>query len=180
MSTASSPRDGGTRGLFDGEITVTHEDATRRLSLRLTFDTVLRITLTDDADLFFLYEGEYDADSYVTLKESENLSIEFNDFPAALAEIMRDTSQESGYQLQLNLDSDPELLVLQRLKIKTVPLVALKLAPASDDAVHNWVHSKYQVVKEELDSVIEERRTLFALLKIKDPSVLKQSKTARK
>jgi hypothetical protein len=180
MSRGSPAREAGPRPLFDGEITVTLDDTTRPLSLRLVLDTSLRITLTDDADLFFLYEGEYDADSYVTLKESQGLSLDFEEFCVALAEIIKETSPKSGYRLRLELGDDPELAVLQQLKIKTVTVVALKIEPASDETVRKWIHSRYQAVKEELGSVLEERQTLFAMLKIKDPSILKQSKTTRK
>jgi hypothetical protein len=171
------------RTLFEGDVPVTFTGQlpeTKRLSVQLTFDGSFNLRLTDETDLFFFYESHIDPESYADLKDSQSLDVTFGDFPASIADIVKEAANGTEYQLHITIDTVSRLVVLQRLKIKTVTLVELGIESGSDEAVRTWVHSRYQTARDELENVAEERRSLFAMLKIKDPSILKESRTGRK
>lgn len=74
-----------------------------RISCAQTLGTqrsrVLRLELTDDSDLYFLYSMDVLEDDFHLLKQDQRLLVEFSAFPDKIVELLNecmDTAEESG------------------------------------------------------------------------------------
>jgi hypothetical protein len=139
------------------------------------------IELSSESDLFFLFEATYDSTSYDQLRDAQDLTIEFPRFPNALTDIFTAAATRDGEFKLLFTDGEaPQLTVQQGLKFKNVTVFKLQFDRPSDEAVRNRIQGRYNEVRSELEHVKQDLTSVYAMLKIKNPSVLKQVKTPRK
>jgi hypothetical protein len=180
-----------TRTVFNAEIQIEFVSAQDQppqvLPIRATvlvegsspIETV-KIELASDSDLFFLFEAQYDEANYAELKQSQDLTLTLNEFPAALVDIFgAAASRDSEFKLQLVDGSEPVLIVAQELKFKTVIVFSLNLVKPSDETVKEKIQTRFNDVKAELATVQADLASVYAMLKIKNPNVLKQVKTRK-
>jgi hypothetical protein len=141
----------------------------------------VRIDLSNDSDLFFVFESEYDERTFGDLRANQDLSLEFSEFPGALEGIFASAGSRDGeFTLQFTDGDEPQLAVLQHLKFKTVTVFSLGFRQPSDEAIKDRFQNRYNEVRSELASVRADLTSVYAMLKIKNPSVLKQVKSPRK
>jgi hypothetical protein len=141
----------------------------------------VRIDLCNDSDLFFVYECEYDERTFGDLRAAQDLSLEFAEFPGALEAIFASAASRDGeFTLQFTDGDEPQVAVLQHLKFKTVPVFALAFRQPSDDAIKDRIQNRYNEVRSEMAAVRADLASVYAMLKVKNPSVLKQVKSPRK
>jgi hypothetical protein len=158
------------------------------VSVRVTISVVgsdpiesVRIELSNESDLFFLFEATYDSESYNDLRGAQDLTVDFADFPPALTDIFTAAAVRDGeFKLQFTDDGEPMLTVQQGLKFKTVNVFSLHFNRPSDETVKNRIQMRYHEVRAQLAGVRENLNNVYAMLKIKNPSVLKQVTTPRK
>ena len=61
--------------------------------------TSVRFQLSDDRELDFLYEADYDADRFNEIKEEQNLEIEFDDFPNVIRQLITTIKNQDPEEL---------------------------------------------------------------------------------
>jgi hypothetical protein len=141
----------------------------------------VRLELTSEADLFFFFEAEYSDADYAALRAAQDLSIDFAQFAPTLAEILAAARQaDSGFALTFAAGPRPSLLIRQALKFKTVAVFELAFARGADALVRERIQARYDGARAEVASVRADLGTICAMLKIKNPSVLKQAGPTRK
>jgi hypothetical protein len=173
------------RRLFTGEVLIerigSSDEGPAILSVRTTLvvtgsnpiETV-HIDLSNDADLFFAFESVYDERIFGDLRANQDLALEFFEFPGAL-----EGSFASAASLQLTDGEEPQLTVLQCLKFKTVTVFSLGFRQPSDEAIKDRIQNRYNEVRGALTSVRADLASVYAMLKVKNPSALKQVKPPR-
>ncbi|OHT06479.1 hypothetical protein TRFO_25507 [Tritrichomonas foetus] len=137
----------------------------------------VHLELTTDVDLFFFYEASYNEESYNVLKENQRLEITFDQFPELMKEVLEQYASNSDeYFVTFDRKSDDccSMLFQQRLRFKCVDIFELEFSPASNDYVHDQIQYRFNLARAEVKSARTELSDLYALLKIKNPNVLKQ------
>jgi hypothetical protein len=141
----------------------------------------VRIELSTESDLFFLLEAEYNPESYAALQKEQDLTIDFDQFPVALSDIFTSASSREGeFRLRLTGDDEPVLTVIENLKFKTLTVFRLRFARPPDEKVKESIQERYEEVCAQLATVRHDLLNFYGILKIRNPSVLKQVKTSRK
>jgi hypothetical protein len=143
----------------------------------------VHLELSTDADLFFLYEATFSETAFSELKASQNLTIDFAEFPALLVDCLDQTTDKDaqGFALELAIgENEAVLKIQQKLKFKVIDVFSLTFTAASDEDVRDQIQAKYNALREELAAVREDLSDIYAMLKIKNPSVLRQVRPARK
>jgi hypothetical protein len=141
------------------------------------------VELSKDADLFFLYEATYSESTFQELKKAQDLTIEFADFPPLLADCLGQVVDKGvgGFVLDLAMGQGEAVLhIQQKLKFKVIDVFSLTFTAASDDTVRDQIQAKYDALRDELMVVKGDLSDIYAMLKIKNPSVLRQVRTTRK
>jgi hypothetical protein len=139
------------------------------------------IELLSESDVFCLFEAEYNEQAYEELRAARDLTIEFARFPGALSDIFSAaTPREGEFRLRFAGGAEPLLTAQQGLKFKTGTVFLLRFTRPSDDAVKDRIEARDDHVRAQLASVRENLTGVYAMLKIKTPSVLKRLKTPRK
>jgi hypothetical protein len=145
--------------------------------------TKLRLELTTDADLFFLYEVEFTADEYAQVSEEQKLTLTFAELPGALAELARNVQTHSN-GIFVNFvktgDAPASLVFDQQLRFKKVEVLRFEFTPSPSTFVQELVQFRFDRIKQKAEDSQAELANLCAMLKIKNPSVLKQSQSPGK
>ncbi|OHT13379.1 hypothetical protein TRFO_16471 [Tritrichomonas foetus] len=142
----------------------------------------VRLEMLCDSDLFFLYEAEYAQEDFEILKKTEGLTIKFEEFPQLLVEIIEQyITEPDSYSLLFEQQSEEQstLRFQQQLKFKLIDILALDLKPASEEFVKDSIQYRYNAAKAEIKAAHTELNDLYALLKIKNPTVLKKMTTRK-
>ena len=143
----------------------------------------VRMELTTELDLFFLYEANYNEASFNQLKDEQKLEITFDEFPQLMADILEQYAQNSEeYFVTFKQNNQPSgiLLFQQRLRFKSIDIFALEFVPAQDDYVKDQIQYRYNATRADAKAARTELNDLYALLKIKNPNILKTMKPTRK
>jgi hypothetical protein len=143
----------------------------------------LRIELTSENDVFFLYESTFTAQDYADLQSKQKLKIDFDRFPQVLVNIIAKNVDSKGeFTLAFLQDARNHgvLIFQQNLQFKSVEIFSLEFVPAQDEFVRDQIQFRYNLARSELKAARAELSDLYSMLKIKNPSVLKQMRTNRK
>jgi hypothetical protein len=143
----------------------------------------VRLEITSDSDLFFLYESTFTTQDYAELQARQKLKIDFGEFPHVLRDILAQNSGGKGeFSVVFVQDARSHgiLSFQQNLKLKSVEIFALEFVPASDELVRDQIQYRYNLARSKLKIAKADLDDLYAMLKIKNPSVLKQVRSSRK
>jgi hypothetical protein len=141
----------------------------------------VRIELSSETDLFFLFDCELTEQAYEDLRSAHELSIEFEKFPKAFSDILSAADSLDGeFKLQWTAGTEPVLTVQQNLRFKTVTIFQLQFSQTSNEALRDRIQARYNEVRTELAAVRGDLLSVYSMLKIKNPSVLKQVSSPRK
>jgi hypothetical protein len=141
----------------------------------------VRIELSSDADLFFFFESEYSEANYGELRDAQELTIDFAQFAPTLVEILNSSKKpEAGFTFAFREDPSPSLSIQQALKFKTVKVFNLAFTGGSDEAVKERIQTRYNEARAEVAAIRADLDGIYSMLKIKNPSILKQARTTRK
>jgi hypothetical protein len=143
----------------------------------------VRIELTTDSDLHFLYEAEFTEEDYASVQSKQGLDAAFAELPGAVIDLVNLVVTEGqGYSVHFEVveESGGRLIFNQQLKFKLVEIMAIDLSPSSDENVREQIQYRFNTVKSELKAAQTELGDLYAMLKIKNPSALKPTRSPRK
>ena len=62
--------------------------------------TSVRFQLSDDQELDFLYEADYDSERFEQIKQEQNLEIEFEDFPNVIRQLITTINNQGTDELE--------------------------------------------------------------------------------
>ena len=138
-----------------------------------------RIQITSDINVFFVYQASFSRETFQELKESQQLDVEFNSFPDVLKEMF--SSKEYSVLFSFEDENKASLKFQQKLKFKVVDILAIDLSSASIELIQQIVQYRFTQLKNENAAIKSQLDNVFAMLKIKDPSMLrKMSSSIRK
>ena len=143
----------------------------------------VRVEISCDADLFMFFEAQYPRAEFDNLKKSQNLTIEFEEFAGMLIEsLTQNVKNPEEYEVQFRETSETEgiLEFKQKLKFKSVDIFSLKFTASSNEFVKEQIQYRFNSVRTDLKMARTELSDVYSMLKIKNPSVLKQVRTVRK
>ena len=143
----------------------------------------VRVEISCDSDLFLYFEARYPRAAFVELKSSQNLTIEFEEFADMLIEsLTQNVKNKEEYECEFVESSDTEgiLSFKQKLKFKSVDIFALKFEASTNEFVKAQIQYRFNTVHTDLKIARTELGDLYSMLKIKNPTVLKQMRTIRK
>ncbi|KAJ3218845.1 Spindle assembly abnormal protein 6 [Dinochytrium kinnereticum] len=104
---------------------------------------VLEVELTDEADLFFLYQIQIGEDDFQTLRHEQNLLVDFLQFPSKFLELL-ELCREHGYednpkflaQLSSYSNADTVLFsIVETNSFKHITHISMKLIRGNDSSV---------------------------------------------
>ncbi|KAL7855322.1 hypothetical protein SRHO_G00175120 [Serrasalmus rhombeus] len=144
------------------------------IELQLTSNPVHRkdlvVRLTDDADLYFLYNLVISEEDFQSLKVQQGLLIDFTSFPQKFIDLLDQCIAEQDkdnprFLLQLSstssaLDHSPASLnVVETNAFKHLTHLSLKLLPGSDVEVKKYLAACLATVKQEKEQLQQRLRT---------------------
>jgi hypothetical protein len=151
------------------------EPAVTQIHVKVTSSDQVRAELSNELNLFFLYETAYTADDVAGLARSQKLTISLADFPGLLVEIFSGAKDpQNPFELLFVAGTEPLLHVQQRFRFKVVDVFALRFAPASDEDVRARIQERFDGLRAEVAQAKEDLASVSAMLKIKNPSSLRQ------
>uniref|UniRef100_A0A4W4FK25 Spindle assembly abnormal protein 6 homolog n=1 Tax=Electrophorus electricus TaxID=8005 RepID=A0A4W4FK25_ELEEL len=143
------------------------------IELHLTSSPIHRrdlvVRLTDDADLFFLYNLVISEEDFQSLKVQQGLLIDFTSFPQKFIDLLDQCISEQDkenprFLLQLStsssvLDHSPaNLNIVETNAFKHLTHLSLKLLPGSDVEVKKYLATCLATVKEEKEQLQQRLR----------------------
>lgn len=145
---------------------------------------MVRVELSSDSDLFMYYESKFTEAEFEALQEQQDLKISFDKFPDTLTEILSTIGNKSSeFSIEFTTKDDETagtLKFVQQLKFKNVEIFSLEFTEPKDDFVRNQIQYRFNALQADLKAARSDLSDLCAMLKIKNPSVLKQMKPSRK
>jgi hypothetical protein len=139
----------------------------------------LRVELTSENNLFFLYEHELDANKFAALQEQQRLMVEFTEYPAVIVRNLNLCIKEPHAYLAvfvMTADGKGRLDFVQNMEYKFVELLSLNFAAAAENVVRDQIAFRYNAIKGKLHAMQGRLADINALVKIKSPSLLLQMK----
>lgn len=147
----------------------------------------VRIEMTTDQNIFFVYNAEFNSETFEEVKSQQNLDIEFNEFPSVLQEMFEYSSkskrgQPNPYQISFFFghDSTCTLSFQQKLRFKTVEIYSLNFLPASPESIQLIAQYRISSLIEEEKALKSQLADISSILKIKDPTVLRKITTSQR
>jgi hypothetical protein len=176
--------------IFDEEFPLaTEPDQIHLTHLRIIVDgdsksfDKLRLELNADSDLFFLYEAEFTAEQYQQVSEEQALTLSFDELPGALMELVRNIAQGSTEFLvdfTKTGEAQAALVFEQQLRFKRAEIIRVEFTASSPELVSQSLQFRFDVLKQKTLAAQQELLDLCAMLKIKNPSLLKQVRSPGK
>lgn len=130
----------------------------------------VRLQLSDDQRLDFLYEADYGSEEFERLREEQQLEIEFDDFPNVIRKLMTtiiqqgdDTLNEGDYKIAFkDTDSDGICLIIsQKIDICTVEIFRLEFIQITGERVQKIAQSRFDDISKKLKAIeIEYKDTI--------------------
>ena len=141
----------------------------------------VRFEISQQADIFFLYEVEYDVDSFDQLRNKEKLRTKFEEFPPTMEEILDKAAagkDEYYVVFQSTRSGKYNLNICMPLKYKDVQIFSLEFHQSDEDLVRDQIQYRYNIVQFELRKTRIETSNFIDVLKLRDPSKYKAFKAA--
>lgn len=140
----------------------------------------MRIEFSSESDLFFHYFYVSTLESFETLREEQNLKIDFMELPDVLIKMfnlcIRDTKVYVAI-LMLYVDGSAKLDFAQNMEYKTVDLLSLRCKQSDDEIVQRHITFRYNSVKQKLALMQSRLHEINSMVKSKNPSLLLQMKS---
>lgn len=152
----------------------------------------LDVIITFDTEIFTLLKSHFEVDSFQNLREEKDLCIEFNEFPAEIANLL-DQSQKKQVQARspkkASHDDDDEtesvvifssegdgiagsMIFQDILALKRVETFRLDFVQASEEESHVQAQIKFTAIKNELKLQTEMNKVLNQEIRQKCPFIL--------
>lgn len=165
--------------------------------------TSVRFQLSDDRELDFLYEADYDADRFQQIKDEQNLEIDFDDFPNVIRQLITtinnqdlDELNEGDYKLSFkDHDTSGEdhendsaeqgneeeedlkvryFIISQKIEICVVEIFKLVFVECAGEKVQRISQSRYDDITNDLKLVDTELKDIKKRLQRQAPKILQE------
>ena len=130
----------------------------------------VRFEISEQADIFFLYQVEYDDESFEKLKSKEKLKTEFSEFPEIMADILDKTAAgKNEYFVEFSHQQNTyDLNIVMPLKFKDVPIFSLEFTQADETLIKNQIQYRYNIVQYEIRKTRIETSNFIDALKLRE------------
>ncbi|DAZ95108.1 TPA: hypothetical protein N0F65_009739 [Lagenidium giganteum] len=144
----------------------------------------VKIELSTESDLFFLYAHTCDIDTFHAMQEQQKLMVDFPDYANVLIRMLNNCIKEPHNHLAVYLmqaDGRARLDFIQNMEYKFVELLSVDFLRSSDDAIrqhityrYNSMKSRLQVLQTRLHGMLYLQQEVNNIVKTKNPSLLLQ------
>ena len=113
----------------------------------------VKLELTSDNDIFFLYQTVVNEDKYKSIQESQGLQAEFSDFHQILLKMLGNVSvrSSSSYIGCVTMDLDAKKAIidfLQDTEYRRVELLRIELDQCDEETVKNLITYRISSTKQ--------------------------------
>ena len=143
----------------------------------------VRLRFLSKDDIRYLYEKVYDSEEFESIKEGQELNIEFNDFPNALEEVLEQVTEdgEEGYKavmIQNEEEEKAELVLQQDLDLCTTDIFKFELEACPRERVEKISQERYNELCKQYDEIATKYKDMIKRIKRQDPKILSTFKTS--
>lgn len=133
----------------------------------------IKIELTDDQDIAFLYQAELDGKQFEKFKEDFNLLVDFNTFIETVELFFDKSIKESHiYRSTFYINKEePYLKFSQTLKLRVVDVFSIPIAKMPEEYVMELAQYRFNTIKDQLNAKTSELDAAFVKLDTKNPSL---------
>jgi hypothetical protein len=114
---------------------------------------VVRVELSTESDLFFLYSHTCDLDSFHAMQEQQKLMVDFADYANVLIRMLNNCIKEPHNHLAVYLmqaDGRARLDFIQNMEYKFIELLSVDFMRASEDTIRQHITFRYTSMKSRL------------------------------
>ncbi|RLN96841.1 hypothetical protein BBJ28_00017958 [Nothophytophthora sp. Chile5] len=138
---------GGFRVIYDRETP---------FELRIQTDThVVRVELSTESDLFFLYSHTCDLESFHAMQDQQKLMVDFADYANVLIRMLNNCIKEPHNHLAVYLmqaDGRARLDFIQNMEYKFIELLSVDFMRAAEDTIRQHIAFRYTSMKSRLQT----------------------------
>jgi Centriolar protein SAS N-terminal len=137
----------------------------------------IRVELSSEADLFFYYNHVIDESSYLSIKATQNLIVDFNNYASILIRMLNSCIREPHVYLavfSLISEQEGKLDLIQNMEYKYVELLSCSFVRSPIEVVQNQISYRYNSMKQRLSVMQARVHDIVTLVKTKNPSLLLQ------
>ncbi|OHT05379.1 hypothetical protein TRFO_05966 [Tritrichomonas foetus] len=119
----------------------------------------VRFEVSDDSDLYYYFESIFDRDQFNQMKEQDQLTIDFEDFPIEVMNLLQDCqNNDSETQVTFVEENDPSdpskiyatMEFLQILELKAVEIFRIRFTPSDPEFVQDQVQYRFDQITQKL------------------------------
>lgn len=114
---------------------------------------VVRVELSTESDLFFLYTHTCDLESFHAMQEQQKLMVDFADYANVLIRMLNNCIKEPHNHLAVYLmqaDGRARLDFIQNMEYKFIELLSVDFMRASEDMIRQHITFRYSSMKSRL------------------------------
>lgn len=139
----------------------------------------VKIEIGCDKDLFFYYSTDINSELFESLKETQNLTCDFDKFSDLIIEFFDNCIKDTKKYLAvftLKKDGKASMELLENLEHKFGELISLVLNPASDDMIRKQIIYRYNAMRAIADIAQNRIDIINGVLKDMDPQLIHEVK----
>ncbi|KAF4036761.1 Centriolar protein SAS N-terminal [Phytophthora infestans] len=142
---------------------------------------VVRVELSTESDLFFLYTHTCDLESFQAMQEQQKLMVDFTDYANVLIRMLNNCIKEPHNHLAVYLmqvDGRARLDFIQNMEYKFIELLSVDFVRASEVTIRQHITFRYTSMKSRLQVLQTRLHEVNNIVKTKNPSLLLQLQKA--
>ncbi|CAD8161329.1 unnamed protein product (macronuclear) [Paramecium tetraurelia] len=163
----------------DGEQQQTQETLNVRVLILGSEQTLekMKIELSCENDLFFHFIHEVNEETFQQIKEGQQLTASFIDYPAICVKCLdkahKDPNKYSAV-LRITQEGDAVIEIIQHTEYKNVELIQFQFVSLPEESIRMAITKKYQKVKQKLQQMENKLKDINDVVKVKNPQLLLQ------
>ncbi|KAM3144883.1 hypothetical protein pb186bvf_002899 [Paramecium bursaria] len=137
--------------------------------------TQITLELSSENDLFFYYFHTVDRENFQNVKNQQQLSVEFQNYPDVCIKTFKrcqNEQQQFAPVLTLMSNSRGKVQILQTLEYKELELISFDMIAGDDEIIRQHVTFKYGSIKSKHQIINGKIKDVFELVKMKNPQLL--------
>ena len=140
---------------------------------------LIKLEIACDKDLFFYYSSEVNPEIFENLKQSQNLTCNFDSFSDLVIKFFDDCISDIKKFLAvftLQNDGNAKLELFENLEHKFGELISLDFKPASEDIIKQQITYRYNAMRATNDIIQNRIGIINDVLKDLDPQLINEVK----
>ncbi|KAK9809396.1 hypothetical protein WJX73_001746 [Symbiochloris irregularis] len=137
----------------------------------------VRAEIVCEHDLFLYYAHEVDEEQFAEMKDAQKLTCDWKGYPQVLLRLLQQSAKAPHHFVIFIKQSDSSpgrLWFVQNMEHKFVELLSVEFSPVEEDMVRDRLDYRYKAVKAQLAIVQACLADVYAVIKLKNPSLLRQ------